>query len=153
MCIKNLGRLAKPSCPPFCGSAAHFQPWPLLCQLWKAVPRETGVVDEPALGNIILSSSGAAKAEVTSVSCRQGQAYWHDVERSYHCCLRGRPHCRDRERDHLEETCAEMKCRFEGDTKGFLGYADKALVPPTSGPTPSPSPLLPRMTACWTPPS
>ena len=42
------------------------------CQLWKAVPRETGVVDERALGNIILSSSGAAKAEVTCVPCCQG---------------------------------------------------------------------------------
>ena len=36
-----------------------------------AAARETGVEDQRALGNITLSSSGAAMAEVSSVSGRQ----------------------------------------------------------------------------------
>ena len=40
-------------------------------------PGGHGVENKRALGNIIPSSSGIAKAEVTSASCCQGQAHWH----------------------------------------------------------------------------
>merc|ERR1712064_217549 len=59
-----------------------------------------------ASGNIIPSSTGAAKAvaKVVDVTCELDKATTY------------------------EEICAEIKRRSEGDMKGFLGYCDEALV-------------------------
>ena len=52
------------------------------------------------------------------------------------------------ERDHLVEVCAEIERRSEDDMKGFLSSLMRHWLPPTSRPTPSPSPLIPKLASC-----
>ena len=81
----------------------------------------------------------------------KGQAHWHGSASSYLRYLRGRPHCRDRGRDHLEEISAERKRHAEGDSKGFLSYADEAFFSTNFKTNPTSSPSIPGQASCWIP--
>merc|ERR1712066_1058119 len=79
-------------------------------------------------GNIIPSSTGAAKAVAKVIPAMKGKLTGMalrvptiDVSVVDLTCELEKP-------TTYEELCAEMKRRSEGDMKGFLGYCDEALV-------------------------
>merc|ERR1712040_10635 len=81
-----------------------------------------------ASGNIIPSSTGAAKAVAKVIPAVKGKLTGMafrvstiDVSVVDLTCELEKP-------TTYEELCAEMKRRSEGDMKGFLGYCDEALV-------------------------
>jgi len=81
-----------------------------------------------ASGNIIPSSTGAAKAVAKVIPAMKGKLTGMafrvptiDVSVVDLTCELEKP-------TTYEEICAEIKRRSEGDMKGFLGYCDEALV-------------------------
>merc|ERR1712224_177637 len=105
-----------------------------------------------ASGNIIPSSTGAAKAVAKVVPEVKGKLTGMafrvptiDVSVVDVTCEL------DKETTY-EEICAEIKRRSEGDMKGFLGYATRRWCPRTSRPAPFPVPSTPRLASCSTPP-
>jgi glyceraldehyde 3-phosphate dehydrogenase len=81
-----------------------------------------------ASGNIIPSSTGAAKAVTKVIPSLQGKLTGiafrgptTDVSVVYFTCKLEKV-------TTYEEICATIKSRSEGDMKGFLGYCDEPLV-------------------------
>merc|ERR1719436_614095 len=81
-----------------------------------------------ASGNIIPSSTGAAKAVTKVIPELQGKLTGMAFRVPTIDVSVVDLTCRLAKETTYEEICAEIKRRSEGDIKGFLGYCDEALV-------------------------
>merc|ERR1711992_370189 len=81
-----------------------------------------------ASGNIIPSSTGAAKAVTKVIPSLQGKLTGMAFRVPTIDVSVVDLTCRLAKATTYEEICAEVKKRAEGDMKGFLGYSDEPLV-------------------------
>merc|ERR1712031_78523 len=81
-----------------------------------------------ASGNIIPSSTGAAKAVAKVVPAVQGKLTGMAFRVPTADVSVVDLTCQLEKETTYEEICSEVKRRSDGDMKGFLGYTDEALV-------------------------
>merc|ERR1739838_1061000 len=90
--------------------------------------RRTGAAAVPRPGNIIPSSTGAAKAVAKVIPSIKGKLTGMAFRVPTIDVSVVDLTCELEKSTSYEEICAEIKRRSEGDMKGFLGYTDESLV-------------------------